>query len=72
MVNDQDTTQIVSGLSPGEIVVVNGVDKLQDGTKVEPTRRAGGRPTSRSATSQPGGHHRRSLTGDSDASRNGG
>jgi membrane fusion protein, multidrug efflux system len=31
-----DRTQIVTGLSPGAVVVTEGVDKLQEGTKVTP------------------------------------
>lgn len=31
-----DQSQIVSGLAPGEVTVTNGVDKLQEGTKVTP------------------------------------
>jgi multidrug efflux system membrane fusion protein len=29
-----DTTEVISGLQPGDIVVTDGVDKLQDGSKV--------------------------------------
>ncbi|HEY3823685.1 MAG TPA: efflux RND transporter periplasmic adaptor subunit [Bryobacteraceae bacterium] len=32
-----DQTEIVSGLSPGDNVVMTGVDKLQEGSKVTPT-----------------------------------
>ncbi len=31
-----DQTQIVTGLAPGEVVITDGVDKLQEGTKVIP------------------------------------
>ncbi len=31
-----DQSQIVSGLAPGEVTVTDGVDKLQEGTKVTP------------------------------------
>jgi len=31
-----DQSQITSGLAPGEVVVTDGVDKLQEGTKVSP------------------------------------
>jgi multidrug efflux system membrane fusion protein len=35
-VTEGDQTQIVSGLQPGDVVVTDGVDKLQEGTKVVP------------------------------------
>jgi len=35
--DSEDTTVVVSGLKPGDIVVTDGVDKLQEGTKVIPT-----------------------------------
>jgi membrane fusion protein, multidrug efflux system len=64
-VNGQDMMAINDGLSPGEFVVTNGVDKLDAGTKVTVTRLATSRPTTRSSTTRPGGHIRHSLTGDS-------
>jgi multidrug efflux system membrane fusion protein len=64
-VDGQDTTAINDGLSAGELVVTNGVDKLDAGTKVAVTRVGTTRPTTRSSTTRPGGHVRRSLTGDS-------
>jgi multidrug efflux system membrane fusion protein len=33
---DGDTTAVASGLAPGDTVVVDGVDKLQQGTRVAP------------------------------------
>ena len=36
-----DETIIESGLSPGEVVVIDGVDKLQPGTKVAEGERPG-------------------------------
>ncbi len=39
-----DDVSIANGLSPGEVVVVEGVDRLQQGTKVA-ARMAGGSPT---------------------------
>jgi membrane fusion protein, multidrug efflux system len=39
-----DTTVIASGLAPGDVVVTDGQDKLQRGSKVEP--RAAGTPSS--------------------------
>jgi multidrug efflux system membrane fusion protein len=67
VINDQDITAVNSGLAAGEVVVTNGVDKLQAGTKVDVTRGGTTRPTTRSATSRPGrgGHIRASLTNDS-------
>jgi multidrug efflux system membrane fusion protein len=65
IVDGQDMTAIDEGLSAGETVVTNGVDKLQAGSKVDPTRGGTTRPTTRSSTTRPGGHVRRSLTNDS-------
>jgi multidrug efflux system membrane fusion protein len=66
-VDGQDMMAISDGLSPGELVVTNGVDKLDAGTKVVVTRigTSTTRPTTRFSTTRPGGHVRRSLTGDS-------
>ena len=38
---DGDRTEILSGLAPGDTVVTDGVDKLQEGSKVS---ESGGRP----------------------------
>jgi multidrug efflux system membrane fusion protein len=66
LVSGQDLTAISDGLSPKELVVTNGVDKLQAGSKVEPTVPSTNRPTTRSTTTRPSGHVRRALTSDSD------
>jgi len=67
LVNGDDLTAITQGLSPNEIVVVNGVDKLEDGSKVDATMRAATtRPTTRMATTRRSHSHiRTSLTNDS-------
>jgi multidrug efflux system membrane fusion protein len=65
IVKGQDTQAIDDGLSAGELVVTNGVDKLQAGSKVDPTRVSTTRPTTRSSTTRPGVHVRHSLTDDS-------
>ena len=36
---DSETTAIASGVSPGDVVVVDGADKLKEGAKVELTTR---------------------------------
>ncbi|WHZ13035.1 MAG: Multidrug efflux system MdtABC-TolC, membrane fusion component MdtA [Burkholderiaceae bacterium] len=36
-----DLTAITSGLAPGEVVVVDGIDKLREGAKVAPVARGG-------------------------------
>src|SRR5215471_7326839 len=41
-----NVTGILSGLNPGDVVVTDGQDKLQDGTKVEPRSSTGGAPGS--------------------------
>jgi hypothetical protein len=33
-ISEGDETQVTSGLNPGDVVVVTGVDRLQEGTKV--------------------------------------
>ena len=60
----EDTTVVLSGIGPGEIVVTDGVDKLQDGSKVL-ARRAPA--TTRPAATQESGSttqptHRRRKT----------
>jgi len=37
-----DSSAVESGLAPGELVVVDGGDKLRDGTKVELAAKPGG------------------------------
>jgi multidrug efflux system membrane fusion protein len=66
LVNGQDLTAIDDGLSPKELVVTNGVDKLQAGSKVDPTVQKMTGPATRSTTTRPSGHVRRALTSDSD------
>jgi membrane fusion protein, multidrug efflux system len=63
--NGQDVTEILSGLSPGDVVVTNGVDKLQDGSKVQVSFGSTTRPTTRPglSTTLPGAHLHRSETG---------
>src|SRR6516165_3603008 len=46
-----NTTGILSGLNPGDVVVTDGQDKLQDGTKVEPRSSTGGAPGSNKSAS---------------------
>lgn len=54
-----DTVAIESGLAPGELVVVDGADKLREGAKVElPTRGAGQKEGQRRPGNGP--RHRRS------------
>jgi multidrug efflux system membrane fusion protein len=74
IVNDQDMLSVTSGLAAGDVVVTNGVDKLQAGSKIDATRHGTTRPTSRSSTSKPskGGHIRSSLTSDSTPQSSGG
>jgi multidrug efflux system membrane fusion protein len=43
---DSDKAEIVSGLSEGDVVVIDGVDKLQDGSKVLLSSPNGGHKTS--------------------------
>ncbi len=67
IVNGQDLTAINDGLSPGEFVVTNGVDKLQAGSKVAVTRVEHDPAHNPIQHHAPGGHVRRSLTSDSDS-----
>jgi multidrug efflux system membrane fusion protein len=60
----EDTTVVLSGIGPGETVVTDGVDKLQDGSKVlarPSARKAATRPaaTQESSTTQPTHRRRR-------------
>ena len=45
-VTEGDNTEITSGVAPGDVLVMTGVDKLQEGTRSPfkwPTRQAGGK-----------------------------
>jgi membrane fusion protein, multidrug efflux system len=42
-----------AGLNPGDIVVIDGLDKLQDGSKIIPNFAAGNSPAGRAAGAQP-------------------
>jgi multidrug efflux system membrane fusion protein len=55
--SEGDTTSIPEGLSPGEVVVTEGVDKLQPGTKVAVSSPAASRTAASSSSSAP--HDRR-------------
>jgi multidrug efflux system membrane fusion protein len=60
----EDTTVVLRGIGPGETVVTDGVDKLQDGSKVlarPSARKAATRPaaTQESSTTQPTHRRRR-------------
>lgn len=50
-ITEGDQTGITSGLQPGETIVIDGMDKLQDGTKVDPHAPAQTPASSSSATS---------------------
>jgi multidrug efflux system membrane fusion protein len=50
-----DQTQIVTGLTPGEMVITDGVDKLQEGTRVRVGGDQGGGARHSGATKQGGG-----------------
>jgi multidrug efflux system membrane fusion protein len=62
-----DTTVVLSGLEPGDIIVTDGVDKLQDGSKVIARQapapggsaRSTTRPSGMGATTQPARRFRR-------------
>ena len=62
-----DRTVVLSGLEAGDVVVTDGVDKLQDGSKViatpgapdNSTKRPTTGPTTMMSTTQPGHHGRR-------------
>ena len=60
--SEADETLIAKGLEPGEVVVTDGVDKLQDGSKVTVDKSAmqGGAPTT-----APSGHHHHHDAGES-------
>ena len=58
--SDGDHTLVQAGLAPGELVVVDGMDRLRDGAKVELAERdAGGKTTEPVSSSKETGSHRR-------------
>jgi multidrug efflux system membrane fusion protein len=71
---DGEDSAILSGLSPGETVVTDGVDKLQSGAKVAPEEQPmtpPGGATTRSSTTRPAGsatHRHRTLDASPDES----
>ena len=48
-----DRVGLSAGLNPGDVVVIDGQDKLQDGTKVNPSPSAGTNSAGRSSASPP-------------------
>jgi multidrug efflux system membrane fusion protein len=54
-----DETSIDSGLKPGELVVVDGADKLREGAKVELATRDGTAPGKADGASRKGGGRRK-------------
>jgi multidrug efflux system membrane fusion protein len=70
---EADDIVIKSGLAPGEVVVTDGVDKLQQGAKVTTRARKAGdngattRPAGAVATSQPGKGRRSRNNGEGEA-----
>jgi multidrug efflux system membrane fusion protein len=60
-----DTTVITSGLNPGDIVVTDGQDKLQRGSRIEPRNPT---PTSGRGLSPNGGGHRQATGGSASGS----
>jgi len=57
---DAKNTVIVSGLKPGETVVIDGVDRLRDGAKVT-VRNGGGGAGAAAEGSGAGAHHKRAA-----------
>jgi membrane fusion protein, multidrug efflux system len=45
-----DNSEVTSGLTPGEVVVMTGVDKLQEGTKVNAQIPSANAPANRSGS----------------------
>ncbi len=58
-----EDSEITSGLTPGEILVMTGVDKLQEGTKVNATLPSAKLPASASAASAPNASGKKSRKG---------
>jgi multidrug efflux system membrane fusion protein len=58
-----DTTVITAGLNPGDVVVTDGQDKLQRGSKIEPraTTPSGGASGGRGVLPIDGGEHRQAT-----------
>ncbi|MBB5202099.1 MdtA/MuxA family multidrug efflux RND transporter periplasmic adaptor subunit [Glaciimonas immobilis] len=66
-----ENTSIAKGISPGEIVVVDGVDKLREGAKVEPVKRGAGGAigdAANPANTGKRGHRRQGAAGSASAS----
>jgi membrane fusion protein, multidrug efflux system len=49
-----DNVGLSAGLNPGDVVVIDGQDKLQDGTKINPSTSGGGKGAGRSAAATAG------------------
>ena len=62
--SENDQTVVASGLEPGEVVVIDGTDKLQQGSKVIPSSAAGQRAATRpAAATQPATTTQQGRTG---------
>jgi multidrug efflux system membrane fusion protein len=48
-----DSVGLSAGLNPNDLVVIDGQDKLQDGTKINPSTASGTKAAGRSAAAQP-------------------
>lgn len=71
-VAEGDTSEITSGLEPGDAVVMTGVDKLNEGGRVNPTFDAGGRGGRGGAADEPDGAQAPGGGGRKAAGRKGG
>jgi multidrug efflux system membrane fusion protein len=49
-----DSVGLSAGLNPDDLVVIDGQDKLQDGTKINPSTAPGTNAPGRSSAAQPG------------------
>jgi multidrug efflux system membrane fusion protein len=68
-----DDTAIDAGLTPGELVVVDGADKLREGAKVEVSQKNGKAPRAMDGSRPPGaGGGRRGAASQGSASTPGG
>jgi multidrug efflux system membrane fusion protein len=75
-ITDGDNSQIAEGIAPGEVVVIDGADKLRDGSKVEVSMKGapsagGANDGTRAHGAHPGAHRRNGAPDGKPAARGG-
>jgi multidrug efflux system membrane fusion protein len=67
-----DNVGLSAGLNPNDVVVIDGQDKLQDGTKINPSPSPGANPKARSSAASTPAAPATPQTGPASKSRTGG